>query len=253
MPLAPEFSSGKWLNSPPLSLARLRGRALLLDFWNTTCLDCLHALPTIQRWQARYAEAGLTVIGIHTPEFAFGREQTQIEWANHDLGIDFPVLLDSEYQEWNAYANEVWPTYLLIDQDGVIRFQSGLANRELERAIQRLLREIDPVIDLPPVREDDPLPRGFLQPPPELFGGVRTARSATRRAMPGSRRCFTPCLHPNSAAAEPSTSAVHGRPATTTSPIAAPPRAFCNCPTKRSRSMPCSAHITMRLSGCSIP
>src|SRR5689334_6224170 len=92
-----DFSSAGWLNSPPLSLARLRGRVVLLNFWSYTSIASLRALPTIQRWQERYAPLGLTVIAIHTPEFAFGREQTQIEWALREFDIRTPVLLDNEY------------------------------------------------------------------------------------------------------------------------------------------------------------
>src|SRR5262249_13726605 len=122
------------------------------------------------RWQERYADAGLTVIAIHTPEFAFGREQTQIEWALREFDIRVPVLLDNEYALWNAYANEDWPAYALIDRDGGVRYQSNLTGCALEQAVQRALREIDPTVDLPPVREDDPLPDGFVQPTPDLFG-----------------------------------------------------------------------------------
>ncbi|MEO8395633.1 MAG: redoxin domain-containing protein, partial [Chloroflexota bacterium] len=168
---AHEFSSGHWLNGSPLSLSGLRGRVLLLNFWSYTSSASLRVLPTIQRWNERYADAGLTVIGVHSPEFAFGREQAQIEWALREYDIRFPVLLDSEYALWNAYACEDWPTFVLIDRNGGVRAQTSSAGRDLEQTVQMLLREIDPTVDLPSVRDDDPLPQGFLEPTPDLFGG----------------------------------------------------------------------------------
>ena len=166
-----DFSSGHWLNSPPLSFAQLRGRVVLLSFWSYTSPASLRALSTVQRWHERYAAAGLTVIGVHTPEFAFGREQTQIEWALSEFLIAYPVLLDHDADLWNAFANEDWPAFALIDPDGQVRAQSTIAGRDLEQSIQRLLRDRDPNVELPSLHTDDPLPDGFLPPTPDLFAG----------------------------------------------------------------------------------
>jgi len=171
MQYAREFSSGHWLNSPPLSLTSLRGRVVLLNFWSYTSLASLNALPAINRLLEHYSSVGLTVIGIHTPEFAFGREQTQIEWALREFDIRYPVLLDNDYALWNAFASENWPTFALLDRDGSVRFQTSIAGHDLEQAVLRALREIDPTLNFPPVHEDDPLPNGFLEPTPDLFGG----------------------------------------------------------------------------------
>ncbi len=172
---APEFASGSWLNrDQPLRLAALRGRAVLVDLWAYTSPTCLRALPLVQTWAQRYADHGLTVVGVHTPEFAFEREQTLVEWAVRELGIDYPVLLDNDFRTANAYGNRFWPARYLIDQDGLIRAASegegGYA--AFEQAIQTVLREIDPDADLPPLLRAES-PRGdLLLPTPDLRGGM---------------------------------------------------------------------------------
>ncbi len=171
---APEFAPAHWLNSEnPLFLAALRGRAVLLDFWDYATPDSLRALPTTMRWAERYAPHGLTVIGIHTPAYAFGREQAQVELALRELGLGYPVLLDSDYRLWNTYGVEFWPTRYLIDQNGFLRQRLvGLGGEaEFERAIQTVLREIDRDAELPSVRADKPVSADFVQPTPELFAG----------------------------------------------------------------------------------
>ena len=172
---APEFAPGIWLNSAhPLRLAALRGRAVLVDLWNYTCFDCLRALPYVQTWAQRYSDRGLTTVSVHVSEFAFGRERTQVELALQELGIDYPVLLDNDFAMWNAYASRFLPTRILIDSDGLIRAQheGKGAFAAFERAIQSVLREIDPDVELPPPLHDEAAPEhGYQEPTPDLRGG----------------------------------------------------------------------------------
>ena len=187
-----DFSSGHWLNSQPLSFAQLRGRVILLSFWSYTSAASLRALSTLQRWHERYAPAGLTVIGVHTPEFAFGREQTQIEWALTEFPIPYPVLLDSDDALWNTYANEDWPAFVLLDPNGQVRAQTSLPGRDLEQTLQRLLRDRDPNVELPSLHADDPLPDGFLQPTPDLFAGYHSGTLGNPEGYAG----IAPMLYP---------------------------------------------------------
>ncbi|MBI1259563.1 MAG: redoxin domain-containing protein [Chloroflexi bacterium] len=187
-----DFSSGHWLNSPPLSFAQLRGRVVLLSFWSSASPASLRALPTLQRWHERYAAAGLTVIGVHTPEFAFGREQTQIEWALTEFPIPYPVLLDNDSALWNAYANEDWPAFVLLDANGQARAQTMFAGRDLEQSLQRLLLNREPNLELPSLRPDDPLPEGFLQPTPDLFAGYHGGSLGNAEGYAG----VAPMLYP---------------------------------------------------------
>jgi thiol-disulfide isomerase/thioredoxin len=175
---APEFARGEWLNTDrPLRMSDLRGSAVLVDMWDYTSVNCLRTLPYIQEWHARYAAKGLVVVGVHTPEFAFGRERTQVELAVEELGIRYPVLLDNDYATWNAYQNLFWPSRYLIDAKGIIRcrhYGEG-GYDELEQAIQTVLREIDSNLDLPPVmtppHPEDQQKTLDYRPTPALRGG----------------------------------------------------------------------------------
>lgn len=180
---APEFASGgspsEWLNTDrPLELAALRGRAVLLDIWDYTCLNSLRTLPYVRAWHERYAALGLTVIGLHTPEFTFGRERAQVEQATRELNVYYPVLLDNDFRTWHAYDNRFWPARYLIDRDGYIRYLGyGEENyQEFERAIQSVLREINPDAALPPVmpplREEDYPDVALNRATPELRTGL---------------------------------------------------------------------------------
>jgi thiol-disulfide isomerase/thioredoxin len=180
---APEFASGHapsdWINSErPLQLAALRGKAVLLDIWDYTCLNCLRTLPYLRAWHERYAAHGLVVIGVHTPEFTFGRERMQVELATRELEVHYPVLLDNDFKTWKAYDNRFWPARYLIDHEGCIRVLSyGEGHyQEFERAIQSVLREMDSDVALPPVlpslREEDRPEAPLNHATPELRTGL---------------------------------------------------------------------------------
>jgi cytochrome c biogenesis protein CcdA/thiol-disulfide isomerase/thioredoxin len=133
----------EWLNSKPLSRESLRGKVVLIDFWTYSCINCLRALPYVEAWSAKYKDSGLVVIGVHTPEFAFEKERTNVEKAVRDLNVTYPVAIDSEYKIWRAFNNEYWPAHYFIDGKGHIRyhhFGEGEYDQS-ERVIQELLKE----------------------------------------------------------------------------------------------------------------
>ncbi|HLF79681.1 MAG TPA: cytochrome c biogenesis protein DipZ [Dehalococcoidia bacterium] len=145
---APEFKGiTRWLNLPPdqnsLSLEQLRGKVVLIDFWTYTCINCIRALPHATAWYNEYKDDGLVVIGVHTPEFAFERDTSNVEQAIQRFGIRYPVAQDNEYATWKAYRNQYWPAKYLIDKDGNLRrveYGEGEYDKT-EQAIRELLRE----------------------------------------------------------------------------------------------------------------
>jgi thiol-disulfide isomerase/thioredoxin len=139
---APEFTGiSAWLNSPPLTVAVLKGKVVLVQFWTYSCINCLRTLPYVTRWYAKYKDKGFVVIGVHTPEFAFEKETSNVETAIKRFGITYPVALDNQYSTWRAYRNLYWPAEYLIDKSGNIvttQFGEGAYSR-LENEIARLV------------------------------------------------------------------------------------------------------------------
>src|SRR6266849_4998795 len=142
---APDFVGiAHWLNTPgdrARSLASLRGKVVLVDFWTYSCINCIRTLPHLRAWYAAYHRAGLEIVGVHTPEFAFEHVRGNVEQATHDLHVTWPVALDSAYKTWDAYSNEYWPAEYLVDRSGRVRrahFGEGEYG-DTERAIRRLL------------------------------------------------------------------------------------------------------------------
>jgi len=140
----PGFAGGTlWLNSPPLTPDALRSKVVLVDFWTYSCINCLRTLPYVRGWAEKYRAAGLVVIGVHTPEFAFEKDAGQVRAAVARLGVTYPVVMDNDFAIWNAFANQYWPAHYLIDATGRIRshsFGEG-GEAETEAQIQRLLAE----------------------------------------------------------------------------------------------------------------
>lgn len=135
---APEFPNGlAWVNSSPLSLVALRGKPVLIDFWTYSCVNCLRTIPHIQGWHEKYVKAGLTVVGVHSPEFEFEKERKNVERAIRELGMTYPVVLDTDFSIWNLYANKYWPHVFLIDHQGVVVYDHAGegAAMETEHAI----------------------------------------------------------------------------------------------------------------------
>ncbi len=153
---APEFPKGvTWLNSLPQTLKQLRGKVVLVDFWEYTCVNCIRTLPYVKEWDRRYRDKGLVIIGVHTPEFAFAKQVNNVRKAVADFALTYPIAVDSGYKIWNAYNNRYWPAKYLIDKNGVIRYshfgEGNYGNTEAQ--IQALLKEINPRVALPAVLE----------------------------------------------------------------------------------------------------
>jgi hypothetical protein len=168
----PEFPhSVEWINVPYLPMSTLLGRSVpLVWFWDYCSLNSLRALPYLQEWHRRYSESGLRLIGVHSPQFEFGRDGDLVEDAARRLGIKFAVAGDPDFEVWRIYGNEVWPAIYLWDRTGILRhyhFGEG-AYDETERAVQELLHEIDAELELPepmaPLRRTD-RPGALVQAP----------------------------------------------------------------------------------------
>jgi thiol-disulfide isomerase/thioredoxin len=136
--------SGSWLNTPPLDAAALSGRVVVVCFWTYSCINSLRVLPYLRAWQARYGERGLTVVGVHTPEFAFETEVPNVRQAIKDLDVKFPVVLDSERRIWSAFGNNAWPAFYVVGADGQVHGHVDGEGRydEIERLIQKWLGEV---------------------------------------------------------------------------------------------------------------
>jgi thiol-disulfide isomerase/thioredoxin len=150
-PLLPEFtqrSAAGWLNSPPLGVADLRGKVVLLDFWTFDCFNCYRSIPWLQDLERRYGARGLRVIGIHSPEFAHERVPANVAAKVAEFKVAHPVMLDADHAYWRALGNQYWPAFYLVDRRGRIRgtaigeTHSGDAQaRAVESAIELLLAE----------------------------------------------------------------------------------------------------------------
>ncbi|MEA2151130.1 MAG: hypothetical protein QOD69_2960 [Solirubrobacteraceae bacterium] len=141
---APDFArTGQWFNTAPLSLRKLRGRVVLIDFWTYTCINCLRTLPYLKAWDAKYRADGLTIVGVHTPEFDFEKKASNVAAAIGRSAIRYPVVQDNGYGTWNAWGNNAWPAHYLVDAVGRVRYTHlGEGEyKETEAAIRGLLAE----------------------------------------------------------------------------------------------------------------
>lgn len=134
-----------WINSPPLSIAGLRGKVIVVNFWTFDCANCQHTLPHVVQWYERYRDRGLVVIGIHTPEFPHERGRAATEAAVNGYGIRYPVAQDNNSVTWRAYGNRYWPAFYFIDAHGEVRYEHfGEGGYEdSEAVIQQLLAEVE--------------------------------------------------------------------------------------------------------------
>ncbi len=143
-----------WLNTPgdrPLTLAGLKGRVVLVDFWTYSCINCQRTLPHLEAWNRAYAADGLTIVGVHTPEFAFEHVTANVAQASRQLGVVYPVAQDNDYTTWNAYENNYWPAEYLVDATGTVRhvdFGEG-GYGQTESFIRQLLVAAHPAVRLP--------------------------------------------------------------------------------------------------------
>ena len=177
---APAIDGGEWIQHGPVNLRDLRGKSVaLIDFWDYTCVNCIRTLPYVAQWHRRYARHGLVTIGVHAPEFSFARDHANVRAAIERFGLEYPIVLDNDYAIWRAYSNRCWPAKYLVDAQGRLRyyhFGEGLY-QETEAEIQRLLGEIDPSLDLPPlmaaIRDADRPGAVCYRVTPELYLGYQ--------------------------------------------------------------------------------
>jgi thiol-disulfide isomerase/thioredoxin len=137
-------SGSKWINSEPLSIGELKGKVVLIDFWTYSCINCIRTIPHQNTWHLKYADQGLVIIGIHSPEFAFEKDLSSLKEAVERYEIEYPIVQDNGFMTWNAYNNRYWPSKYLIDKKGVVRYRrigEGGYN-ETEVWINRLLKEV---------------------------------------------------------------------------------------------------------------
>jgi cytochrome c biogenesis protein CcdA/thiol-disulfide isomerase/thioredoxin len=173
---APPFAGiSTWLQTPdgrPLTIAGLKGRVVLVDFWTYSCINCQRSLPHVEAWNAAYAKDGLTVVGVHTPEFAFEHDVGNITRAESQLGVRYPVAVDNDYATWNNYQNNYWPAEYLIDASGTVRHIDDGEGQyaQTETFIRQLLVGADPRVVLPP-RTDVPDRTPQVQTTPESYLG----------------------------------------------------------------------------------
>lgn len=170
-----------WINSDPLTLEQLRGKVVLVDFWTYTCVNCVRTFPYLKLWHSRYADDGLVILGIHTPEFEFEKNYWNVLEATEENGIAWPVAQDNDFETWQAYNNRFWPAKYLIDQDGVIRYTHFGEGKyaETEEEIRKLLVEAgSDLTDDPELPADQQYDHAFLsaldaEVTPELYAGFQ--------------------------------------------------------------------------------
>jgi thiol-disulfide isomerase/thioredoxin len=136
-------SATAWINSPPLTAAALKGKVVLVQFWTFTCINWLRTVPYIRAWQQAYRDAGLVVIGVHTPEFSFEHNLENVRRAAGEMKVSYPIAVDSDYAIWRGFNNQYWPALYLVDGMGKIRYHQFGEGKyaESERKIQDLLTE----------------------------------------------------------------------------------------------------------------
>jgi len=187
--VAPDFVGiTNWINSEPLSITDLRGQVVLVDVWTYTCVNCIRTFPYLRDWNARYADDGLVIIGLHAPEFEFEKVTENVVQAAAKNGIVWPVAQDNDMLTWSAYENRYWPAKYLVDQDGLVRyshFGEG-SYGETEKVIRELLAEAgadlsDDNFEMPEDQAlDATLGNQRVEVTPELYAGYQRNFSAVQ-------------------------------------------------------------------------
>ena len=192
-------SATEWLNSQPLTASSLRGRIVLIQFWTYTCINWLRTLPYVRAWHQRYTDQGLTVVGVHTPEFEFERDVDNVRRAARDLSVDYPIAIDSDYAIWTAFENHYWPALYFIGANGHLRghhFGEGDFERS-ERTLQGLLTEAgigdvgDELVSVDGVGIEAGADWESLRSPETYVGYARTSNFASPGGLVGARNVYT--------------------------------------------------------------
>ncbi len=164
-----------WINTDGKPLQIEKGKVYIIDFWEYTCVNCIRTFPYLKQWNQKYAKDGLVIIGVHTPEFKFAKDRANIANAVKKYDITWPVVNDSAYSNWQAFRNSFWPRKYFVNSKGEIvadhAGEGGYA--ESEEMIQKLLKEANPKVELPPITQDTPEPVSATSMTPELYAGER--------------------------------------------------------------------------------
>jgi len=149
----PPLNATRWVNSSPLTPEALRGKVVLVNFWEFTCINWIRTLPYVKAWNRDYAKFGLVVIGVHAPEFAFGKQPEIIDRGIRDHGLTYPIAIDNDFVIWNSFDNDAWPATYLFDAQGqlVMRWTGEGSYDQIESEIRRLLLAANPGAKLPQV------------------------------------------------------------------------------------------------------
>lgn len=177
-PLPANWPADRYINvSPEFLRDSLKGKVVLVDIWDYTCVNCIQTLPYIKEWNARYADKGLVIIGVHDPEFDFEKDTKNLDSAVRQFGLTYPVIADNDYQVWNSLANQYWPAKYLFDAKGILRtehFGEG-DYQAFEAFLQKILLERDSTLELPepvkPVRSTDAPGAVCYRATPETYVG----------------------------------------------------------------------------------
>ena len=200
---APEFvGNERWFNTPgdrPLTLRGLRGRVVLVDFWTYSCINCIRTLPYLKAWDAKYRRDGLTIVGVHTPEFPFEREASNVEAAIRENGIRYPVAQDNEQATWNAYGNQYWPAEYFVDSSGRVRFVHFGEGEygEKERVIRELLAEAGRRVGGRDAAVHAVAPSSTVTTPETYLGAARAERFTNPMLSPGLHDFSAPASLPD--------------------------------------------------------
>lgn len=186
---APEFVGvSNWLNSDPLTLAELRGKVVLIDFWTYSCINCLRTLPFINAWDKDYRDKGLVIIGVHAPEFDFEKNLDNIKTAVAKHHINYPVAVDNALHTWDAYRNRFWPAHYLIDKEGrVVYTHFGEGKYEETENVIRTLLGLGKKATAGP----EPVAFALKQTPETYLGNERAENFASPEKLSPETESFT--------------------------------------------------------------
>ena len=181
--VAPEIAdSPEWINSPSLKIAALKGQVVLVDFWTYSCVNCVRTLPTITRWDDQYRDKGLTIIGVHAPEFAFEKKFENVRKAVMKFGIHYPVVLDSDLRTWSNFSNHYWPAHYLIDKEGrVVYTHFGEGEYDVTEHNIRVLLGLEGAVAAS--QPSDEVPTTAQQTPETYLGHGRARNFASEESL----------------------------------------------------------------------
>jgi len=202
---APDFvGTQRWFNTPggeALSLRDLRGQVVVIDFWTYSCINCIRTFPYLKAWDERYRKDGLTIVGVHAPEFPFERDPDNVAEAIESNEIRYPVVQDNEFSTWNAYANQYWPAKYYVDAEGNVRYAHfGEGDyEEQEQVIRQLLAEAGESVGGGEAKAEGIAAEPGVTTPETYLGSARAAGYTNAAIVPGDRVYEAPPRVPDNA------------------------------------------------------